>query len=161
MIYIHRSKYVALLDTYDCLTTVVFGLIHVLYITHYLLHFGYCDCLVMWPCPLAAKTINVWAGLKSHATLELSRKCTSLSLFFFLIRVNKSTRTGNAWRTLGGKINRKREWTIKATETEDTACLPQGIYNSFGGNGNHFVDISTNLLLIKSIIQAQVRSEQY
>ena len=63
--------------------------------------------------------------------------------------------------TLAGKINRKREWTVKATVTEDTACHPQGIYNSFSGNGNHFVDISINLLLIKSFTQAQVYSEQH
>jgi len=72
-------------------------------------------------------------------------------------RPAQATRDG----TLVGKINRKREWTVKATVTEDTANLPQGIYNSFCGNGNHFVDISMNLLLIKSFTQAQVRSEQY
>jgi len=71
-------------------------------------------------------------------------------------RPAQATRDG----TLVGKINRKREWTVKATVTEDTAYLPQGINNSFGGNGNHFVDISMNLLLIKSFTQAQVRSEQ-
>jgi hypothetical protein len=94
----------------------------------------------------------------SPAALELSWKC----IYFFVMRalINRPAQATRD-RTLDGKINRKGVWIIKATMTEDMACFPQGNHNSFSGNGNHFLDISMNLLLMKPLTQEQVRSEQY